>query len=50
MATRYMRDIFSADWVLQCVMETGVSIDWLVSGKGESTTKAETTLIDVEAQ
>ncbi|HFL1444466.1 TPA: phage repressor protein CI [Enterobacter kobei] len=50
MATRYMRDIFPADWVLQCVMETGVSIDWLVSGKGESTTKAETTLIDVEAQ
>lgn len=50
MATRYMRDIFPADWVLQCVMETGVSIDWLVSGKGESTTKAETALIDVEAQ
>ncbi|HBN5546075.1 TPA: phage repressor protein CI [Enterobacter cloacae] len=33
MVTRYMRDIFPADWVLQCVIETGVSIDWLVSGK-----------------
>lgn len=48
MATRYMRDIFPADWVLQCVIETGVSIDWLVSGKGELTANATTTLIDVE--
>lgn len=50
MATRYMRDIFPADWVLQCVMETGVSLDWLVSGKGTSKTSAATTLMDLEAQ
>lgn len=50
MATRYMRDIFPADWVLQCVMETGASIDWLVSGKGELTTRSETTLTDVRTQ
>lgn len=48
MATRYMRDIFPADWVIQCVMETGVSIDWLVSGKGELTANFENTLIDIE--
>ncbi|WP_336983970.1 MULTISPECIES: phage repressor protein CI [unclassified Cedecea] len=34
MATRYMRDIFPADWVLQCTLETGVSIEWLAFGKG----------------
>ncbi|EBY8746559.1 TPA: phage repressor protein [Salmonella enterica] len=34
MATRYMRDIFPADWVIQCALETGVSLEWLVSGVG----------------
>lgn len=29
-------------------METGVSIGWRVSGKGELTAKTETTLINVE--
>jgi phage repressor protein C with HTH and peptisase S24 domain len=48
MATRYMRDIFPADWVLQCVVETGTSIDWLVSGKGELKTTTVNSLIDVE--
>ncbi len=35
MATRYMRDIFPADWVLQCALETDVSIEWLAFGKGK---------------
>lgn len=35
MATRYMRDIFPADWVLQCAMETGCSLEWLSFGMGE---------------
>ncbi|CAM3430285.1 MULTISPECIES: phage repressor protein CI [Yersinia] len=34
MATRFMRDIFPADWVIQCVMDTGVNIEWLASGTG----------------
>nr|WP_135719109.1 phage repressor protein CI [Klebsiella quasipneumoniae] len=34
MATRYMRDIFPADWVIRCSLETGVSLEWLTSGKG----------------
>ncbi|HFK3990068.1 phage repressor protein CI [Citrobacter freundii] len=50
MATRYMRDIFPADWVLQCLMETGVSIEWLVSGKGMLKTSEATALIDVETK
>lgn len=50
MATRYMRDIFPADWVLQCFMETGVSIDWLVSGKGELKTNTAVKLTDIETQ
>lgn len=35
MATRYMRDIFPADWVLQCAIETGASLEWLAFGKGK---------------
>jgi phage repressor protein C with HTH and peptisase S24 domain len=44
MATRYMRDIFPADWVLRCAMETGVSLEWLSFGKGlkQDVTNAET--------
>lgn len=44
MATRYMRDIFPADWVLQCAMDTGTPIEWLAFGKGEKArlTKNET--------
>lgn len=35
MATRYMRDIFPADWVLQCAIETGSSLEWLSFGEGQ---------------
>ncbi|EFT2945039.1 helix-turn-helix domain containing protein, partial [Escherichia coli] len=35
MATRYMRDIFPADWVLQCAIETGYSLEWLSFGIGD---------------
>lgn len=35
MATRYMRDIFPADWVLQCAIETGNSLKWLSFGEGD---------------
>ena len=35
MATRYMRDIFPADWVLQCSIETGCSLEWLSFGQGD---------------
>ncbi|EKZ5283054.1 phage repressor protein CI [Klebsiella aerogenes] len=34
LATRYMRDSFPSDWVIQCALETGSSLEWLVTGKG----------------
>ncbi|MEN3754915.1 phage repressor protein CI [Mangrovibacter sp. SLW1] len=47
MATRYMRDIFPADWVLQCAMETSSSLEWLAFGRGEmkSITDSETCIL-----
>ncbi|MEL5573783.1 phage repressor protein CI [Serratia marcescens] len=34
LATRYMRDSFPSDWVIQCALETGVSLQWLATGEG----------------
>ncbi|MEL5572210.1 phage repressor protein CI [Serratia bockelmannii] len=35
LATRYMRDIFPAEWVIQCALETGVSLSWLTCRAGK---------------
>lgn len=35
MASRYTRDIFPADWVIQASLETGASLKWLSFGEGE---------------
>lgn len=35
MGTRWMRDVFPADWVIQCTIETGASVEWLSFGTGE---------------
>lgn len=34
LANRYMRDTFPADWIIQCALETGVSLNWLSTGQG----------------
>lgn len=34
LATRYMRDSFPAEWVIQCALETGASLGWLTNGYG----------------
>ncbi|MCK8564435.1 helix-turn-helix domain-containing protein [Yersinia ruckeri] len=34
LATRYMRDSFPSDWVIQCALETGASLRWLTTGEG----------------
>lgn len=34
LATRYMRDSFPAEWVIQCALETGASLKWLTDGQG----------------
>ena len=36
LANRYLRDTFPADYVIQCALETGVSLHWLVSGEGNN--------------
>lgn len=33
-ATRFMRNIFPAEWVIQCALETGASLLWLTTGQG----------------
>ncbi|CDG18568.1 phage repressor protein CI [Xenorhabdus doucetiae] len=35
MAHRYSNDSFPAEWVIQCTLETGVSLLWLTTGQGE---------------
>lgn len=35
MANRYLRDSFPAEWVIQCALETGISLLWLTTGQGE---------------
>lgn len=37
MANRYSRDTFPADWIIQCALETGVSLKWLTTGEGSMT-------------
>ncbi|GKW31361.1 MULTISPECIES: phage repressor protein CI [Pectobacterium] len=34
LGTRYMRDSFPSDWVIQCALETGISLQWLTTGNG----------------
>lgn len=34
LSNRYMRDSFPAEWVIQCALETGTSLQWLVTGDG----------------
>lgn len=34
LANRYLRDTFPADFVIQCALETGVSLRWLTTGEG----------------
>lgn len=34
LANRYMRDTFPADWIIQCALDTGTSLNWLTTGQG----------------
>ncbi|HDL3599448.1 TPA: phage repressor protein CI [Escherichia coli] len=34
LANRYMRDTFPADWIIQCALETGISLRWLSAAEG----------------
>lgn len=35
LSNRYLRDTFPADYVIQCALETGASLQWLVTGEGD---------------
>lgn len=41
MANRNLRDSFPAEWVIQCALETGVSLLWLATGQGEMFTSED---------
>lgn len=41
MANRNLRDSFPAEWVIQCALETGVSLLWLATGQGDMFTSSE---------
>lgn len=47
LATRYMRDSFPAEWVIQCALETESDLAWLVTGTGRPTSsqKENTTIL-----
>lgn len=47
LATRYMRDSFPSDWVIQCALETGYSLQWLVTGIGRSSDDIESDIIEL---
>jgi len=42
MANRYLRDSFPAEWVIQCALETGVSLLWLTTGQGDPGSNVDT--------
>lgn len=48
LATRYMRDSFPSEWVIQCALETGVSLNWLVTGNGLKYEKDTSDLISIK--
>lgn len=35
MATRYMRDMFPADWIVQAAIETKANVEWIAFGTGK---------------
>jgi phage repressor protein C with HTH and peptisase S24 domain len=47
LATRYMRDSFPSDWVIQCALETGVALKWLTFGSGPIYENAQTDVIEI---
>ncbi|QSB80959.1 phage repressor protein CI [Citrobacter freundii] len=47
LANRYLRDTFPADYVIQCSLETGVSLRWLVFGEGEKNSLSQSSTISL---
>lgn len=47
LANRYMRDTFPADWIIQCALETGVSLRWLATADGPMHLDARSQIINL---
>ncbi|HFK5610430.1 TPA: phage repressor protein CI [Enterobacter hormaechei subsp. steigerwaltii] len=47
LANRYMRDTFPADWIIQCALETGISLSWLASGVGSKNSEVNNDVVSV---
>ncbi|CAI0922887.1 phage repressor protein CI [Serratia quinivorans] len=50
MAMRYKRDIFPADIVVRCMLETGVTLEWITTGKGKKFESGETSALNITRQ
>lgn len=50
LANRYMRDTFPADWIIQCALETGVSLRWLSTSEGPMWVDAKTQIMSFTKQ
>lgn len=49
MASRYTRDIFPADWVIQASLETGANLKWLSFGEGQKFENEDKKVVKVPA-
>ena len=47
LSNRFLRDTFPADYVIQCALDTGASLNWLATGKGVMFDSLQTDLIKV---
>ncbi|MGU6308561.1 phage repressor protein CI [Salmonella enterica subsp. enterica serovar Minnesota] len=50
LANRYMRDTFPADWIIQCALDTGVSLRWLSTSESPMRVDAKTQIISFSKQ
>lgn len=48
LANRYMRDTFPADWIIQCALETGVSLNWLATGNGIKQSSHKSNILEIQ--
>ncbi|WP_395279200.1 phage repressor protein CI [Enterobacter bugandensis] len=48
LANRYLRDTFPSDWIIQCSLETGTSLNWLTTGNGPRFTNQSHNIIALE--
>lgn len=47
LSNRFLRDTFPADYVIQCALETGASLQWLATGEGDMFSLAQTENIKI---